>query len=1167
MARIRILCLFLILTPFFTFGEGVKELMPDSTVSAAHLYFTRGYITGNYPDFGLMNCPANYRLYIHVKNPGESIFFGLKPNYAYSTFNLRKPNGTIALSGSIPGSAGQTGYIRYYRQAIAGPFPAAGGYIPLQYQVTSIADTGNYYFEISNLGMYDVQDISIWDFQVVSGLHTPALPSDTINGRVWSQSWQFNAELSNYWVFNGRLFVLSDDGIVTKLKFSNARIGVATIFCNPTGCNNTGNPLSDRQSVPTNTYSFFPAIAQYKVFLNNPDPTVYPSGVFGAITGTPALIPDTAYPLCSGEKQVVVKVNKPGTVEIDLTFPYGAPATNIALVAQVITGTNYISWNGNDGTGNPVPDGTLIILKVIYMNGLTNLPIWDQEQNPDGYQITLVRPYSLSYQAPLLFWDDSNISGYNCPNTSNLAGCLPYPAGCHTWSGYDCHEKMINTWWYGNMDSATVVSYFTGLPSGAVGHDSTRCGPGSVILHATVPPTETVDWYDAITGGIPLLTGDTTYVTPLITMNTTYYAEARNDSSGCTSIIRTPVYAIVKPVPVPNLVGPQHVCEASLRNRYNTDPLKTDYIWMVSPGGSILGGSGTDQIFVSWNAPGIGQVSVNYSDTNGCRGSRPTSLYVLVEGIPDTAGPVNGPVEICAGTNGVNYFVSPITGANTYTWTVPSGVIIDAGAGTDAIIVNFPPEAESGYFKVYASDSCGNGIPSPPYLVTVYQPPVAFAGPDDSICQGNPFQVTLATVSDHASLLWTTNGQGYLSSDTTIFPVYHPSTAETGPVVLTLFAYERGPCGNDTSRMTIWIKSSPIVSAGPDASVCEGHSYMVSGAFAVNYQSLVWISSGSGHFSDPQALNPVYFPGPDDLISGFVYLTLQATPGYPCLQGSDSMKLILHEAPQVSAGPGFISCGNIPVLIAGASAANYDSLQWNHNGQGTLTGSMTLTPTYFPGSGETGNILLTLVAYGREACFDSVVQSQTGILIYPAVTANAGPDKVIPLGKQDTLSGSANGGSGFLTYNWEPASLLHDHTILQPVLVSLETDTNFILFVQDTVSGCIAADTVRIRIEKQTSNESECIKVYNVITPNGDGLNDTWIIDCIENYPDNKVRIFNIWGDLVRYYEHYDNVTQVWDGTNPDDKPVPDGTYYYVISIKNLNSISGWVLVRSGWKR
>lgn len=1157
--------LFLIFIPFGLYAEGIRELRPDSTVSAADLYLTT---SSAYSDFGLINCAPNYRLYIHVKNPGESILMGLNTLNHNSTYhyNLRKPDGTIVMTGLCPYNTGVTGYIQYYKQAIKGPFPSIGGYTPLEYQVNNVADTGDYYFEIFSTNYYNTEyDLPLWDFQVVSGAHTPAQPSDTINGRVWSQSWQFQAELGSYRTFNSKFFVYSDDGIVTKLKFTNGRVGVLTIFCNPSGCVNTGNFLSDRKSVALNTFINFPGIADYKVFLNNPDPAVYPSGIFGSITGTPALIEDPAFPPCSIEKQVVFDVNKAGNAEVDLSFPYGAPATNVSLFSVVTAGTNHIAWNGKDGLGNPVPDGTTVYLKVIYMNGLTNLPIWDQEQNPQGYKITLVRPFISAFQYPRTFWDDTNITGYGCPVGSNLSGCIPFPNGCHTWSGSDCHDKMINTWWYGGSDTAMAVAYFSGMPAQAIGHDSARCGPGSVTLHATVPPTETVDWYDSFSAGNLLLAGDTTFVTPIISVNTTFFAEARNDSTNCTSATRTPVTAFILSAPSPHIAGPDQACPGSQDNEYFTDPSMSNYTWTVSPGNIITSGYLTDHIFVSWLVPGIQQVNVNYTNATGCPGSRPARLYVQVTPKPDSAGPVNGPPQVCAETNNVIYSIAPVPFATSYTWTVPAGVQIVSGAGTDSITVNFLPASQSGYFSVFASDSCGDGAPSH-YPVMIIQRPVANAGPNDTICQGQHFQVNGAVASGYDSLLWTTNGSGSLSDDTTLSPLYYPAPGETGQVIFTLVAYGKGNCGNDTSRMKLKISAAPVISAGKDTSVCEGRSFQVTGASALNVTSVYWTSSGSGYFNDPQRIDPVYFPGSGDIASGHAMLTLYGMSYYPCCLGSDFIKLSIVRGPVVNAGPVAITCASFPIAISGASASGYDSLRWTHNGQGSLTGEQSLTPVYLPAAAETGTILLTLTAYGQGACSDSIVRSQTSVRIYPAVTADAGPDRMILPGAVDTLQGYGYGGSGRLGYSWEPGSLFLDSTLLNPVTIPLSADTTFVLIVSDSITGCKATDTLRIRIRLNPSPEVDCLMVYNVITPNGDGKNDNWIIDCIENYPDNIVRIFNIWGDLVNIYNHYDNVAQVWKGTNLDGQPVPDGTYYYVISIKEMKPLTGWVLVRAGWK-
>jgi gliding motility-associated-like protein len=81
---------------------------------------------------------------------------------------------------------------------------------------------------------------------------------------------------------------------------------------------------------------------------------------------------------------------------------------------------------------------------------------------------------------------------------------------------------------------------------------------------------------------------------------------------------------------------------------------------------------------------------------------------------------------------------------------------------------------------------------------------------------------------------------------------------------------------------------------------------------------------------------------------------------------------------------------------------------------------------------------------------------------------------------------------------------------------------------------------------------------YNGFTPNGDGSNDTWVIDGIEIYKENKVAIFNRWGDPVWQITNYNNSENVWNGTSSKGLMLPDATYFYVIEIEG-KVYKGWV--------
>ena len=88
------------------------------------------------------------------------------------------------------------------------------------------------------------------------------------------------------------------------------------------------------------------------------------------------------------------------------------------------------------------------------------------------------------------------------------------------------------------------------------------------------------------------------------------------------------------------------------------------------------------------------------------------------------------------------------------------------------------------------------------------------------------------------------------------------------------------------------------------------------------------------------------------------------------------------------------------------------------------------------------------------------------------------------------------------------------------------------------------------------------INVSQAISPNGDGVNDTWVIYNLSNYPGTIVRVFNRWGKEVFYSNDYQNN---WTGHYKDnsEKLPPSGSYFYQIDLKGDGSIDaqGWLYI------
>lgn len=162
------------------------------------------------------------------------------------------------------------------------------------------------------------------------------------------------------------------------------------------------------------------------------------------------------------------------------------------------------------------------------------------------------------------------------------------------------------------------------------------------------------------------------------------------------------------------------------------------------------------------------------------------------------------------------------------------------------------------------------------------------------------------------------------------------------------------------------------------------------------------------------------------------------------------------------------------------------------------------------------------------------------ITVLPLPFVDAGADTTILPGQSLTLTGTGAG-----TPFWIPVTGLSNPSSFTPVATPGAT-TSYVLVVTDAYS-CVNADTVIITVSNPVFNGM----VSTFFTPNGDGINDTWYIQNIQNFPGNEVFVYNIYGQLVYNKKDYAND---WRGTyNGSD--LPDGTYYYILKFEDSPKI------------
>jgi len=287
---------------------------------------------------------------------------------------------------------------------------------------------------------------------------------------------------------------------------------------------------------------------------------------------------------------------------------------------------------------------------------------------------------------------------------------------------------------------------------------------------------------------------------------------------------------------------------------------------------------------------------------------------------------------------------------------------------------------------------CNNTV-TDQLTLTIQSTPLIDAGPVGSICQGNTFTTSGASVSNSATTTWTSSGTGSFTNPGQLTTTYTPSALDitNGGVTLMLTATSKSPCSgtvSDTRVLTI----TPLATAyaGPNATICANTNFTVSGATATHTATVVWSTSGNGTFTGNGTLTPTYYPGSTDISLGFVTLTLTATPTAPCIENvSSTMLLTFDPIAEVDAGIDASVCeGGIYQLDA--TADHNANINWSSNGPGSFTNGNTINPTYTPDPGFSGSVILTATVTSILPCV-ATVEDHMYLTVTPLPVVYAGP--------------------------------------------------------------------------------------------------------------------------------------------------------------------------------
>lgn len=368
------------------------------------------------------------------------------------------------------------------------------------------------------------------------------------------------------------------------------------------------------------------------------------------------------------------------------------------------------------------------------------------------------------------------------------------------------------------------------------------------------------------------------------------------------------------------------------------------------------------------------------------------------------------------------------------------------------------------------------------------------------------------TINGNATLTVTGSSSPYnISWNTT--PVQTGVTATNLPAGNYIATITDANACTSTYPVTIGLTNNLNMTVHVDTSICFGASFnanTLSNATGYNWSPTTGVS-------DISIANPVLSP------TGTTTYTVTGTLGSCTISRSfivtvnPPILLTVHPDTSICLGASFNAN-----TISNASSFNWSPASGVSD---IAIASPVLSPT---------NDITYTVTATTGVC---KVSKTFTVSVVPGVTVYAGNNITIIEGQTIQLQGSGSQG----TYLWTPSTGLSATNILNPFAKPLITTTYTLRIT--TTQGCTGTDNVDVTVVPY------CIKPMEAITPNGDGINDHWLItngNCISNA---SVHVYNRYGSPVYENKDYKND---WEGTYKG-KPVPDATYYFVIEYKLLD--------------
>ncbi|MCB0631894.1 MAG: PKD domain-containing protein [Saprospiraceae bacterium] len=1058
-------------------AEGTRQVAPSPADSIVMLETNR-------PDFGNFAAyggPDDSRLAVTIANPTEILYIGLSGEHndegrifdlGRSRYRFRIVNqaGTVVHGPFLIDNS--TANVKSWTNSQFGNYDVnatQNGFLIYQF---APGQAGDYYIQFEDVigdGNSKV-NIAFWDFTVTNN-------GQPIPGRIWSKNWAFRTPPMNTdqlpdceWdrPFNGVLYSYTTDGFVSRIDFNDSGFqGLSfNVAFNSTGPGNTGNLERDRQSIAGFNATAFSA--EHKIFLNEPDPVVFPDGECGTLE------PAATFS-CAGEGFCLeVTVSDPGQVEIVIDFNqngvFDPDSQDVSLVHDFDPDnlTDCVPWNGLRGDSSAVAFGDTVDLLFTYTRGVQHYAVYDAEFLKKGFCVETIRPVCGQLNDNRLFWDDRGIlddSGTNQPKDGR-GGCECGTDNCRTWTNFNINvdncadrddelttgygdKNTLNTWWFAS--SSLVTRADIPLLSCMIAGEQTIC-PGSTT-ELTVSVSGSFDTFTYSWSGPNGFTSTDASTGPLTVAGE--YCVTVTNPVGCQRVCCEEV--ILGEVPTLNITVTDATCDAVTDGAIMATASGGSGQYEFSLNGGLVQDNG------DFPALSSGEYVLVVQDLMGCADT--LTVTVGTEDAIDLDYPDD--LSICRGWSAGIDFTGSATGLS-FSWEPTTGVSDPTSAKP-----TFSPEVTTTYTVTISKTGSPECFIQDVVEVIVSEDMNLQVSGMMSGCEA----VTMLTASSDRPVNFTwldMNGTEIGTGETITLPL-------SGTTTYKLRGEDADGCIQETE---FTLTGGPVDVSLPDTlAVCLGEEVILEAINQDPDDQLTYSWTPTNLFAGgTNTASPDYIetPGVNNV---FVTISNQFGCTY-----TDTVHIAVFDDNATFDFVSEVQCDGATVVFTNTSSGAFGFI-WDF-GDGTT--STEVSPTHVYGQGGTYTVQLTSIY--DASCVG--IKMMDVMVTEPEIVVDF-PDAIfLCLGDSTTIT--FTGDPTGLSFSWEPTTGIDDPTSPNPTFSPTVSTTYTVTISTTTSPQCSIQDIVEITVSEdmnlQVSGMMSGCEPETTLTASGTGVVEyTWL--------------------------------------------------------------------------